>query len=140
MCSPLSSSSRFSEPSWTQSQKRVSIPILNSVALANAQNKERLKLKELFDEAYERCPTSPMEDISFTLEQFTTVLENYDFDSGVGTKKLSSRAKELHRARRDIDLYKQRTRAAESAKAQAESELSNENIRRFSLREAENTN
>ncbi|KAJ1442564.1 WEB family [Sesbania bispinosa] len=42
-------------------------------------------------------------------------------------QKLSSRAKELHRARRDIDLYKQRTRAAEFAKAQAEPELSNAN-------------
>ncbi|KAJ1403044.1 S1 domain [Sesbania bispinosa] len=88
-CSPLSSSSRFSKPffpCWSQTQKRVSIPIVNSVALANAQNKERLKLKELFDEAYERCRTAPMEGVSFTLEQFTAALENYDFDSGVGTK------------------------------------------------------
>ncbi|XP_061362266.1 uncharacterized protein LOC133306018 [Gastrolobium bilobum] len=34
------------------------------VALANAQNnKERLKLKELFEQAYERCRTAPMEEL-----------------------------------------------------------------------------
>ncbi|KAK7365218.1 hypothetical protein VNO80_14101 [Phaseolus coccineus] len=38
--------------------------------------------------------------------------------------KSSSKAKELHRARRDISLYKESKQAAESAKAQAETELS----------------
>ena len=69
-CSPLSSSSLFSKPSfWTQqSQKRVSITIVNSIAIANAQNKERTRLKKLFQEAYERCRTAPMEGVSFTLD------------------------------------------------------------------------
>ncbi|KAG4937705.1 hypothetical protein JHK85_052624 [Glycine max] len=40
-------------------------------------------------------------------------------------KKPSSRTKELHRARRDIGRYKESKWTAESAKAQAESELSN---------------
>lgn len=41
--------------------------------------------------------------------------------------KHQSKAKELHRARRDVHLYKESIRAAESAKAQAETELSNAN-------------
>ncbi|KAG5060112.1 hypothetical protein JHK87_001141 [Glycine soja] len=40
-------------------------------------------------------------------------------------KKPSSRTKELHRARRDIGRYKQSRWTAESAKPQAEFELSN---------------
>ncbi|RDX87977.1 Protein PLASTID MOVEMENT IMPAIRED 2, partial [Mucuna pruriens] len=41
------------------------------------------------------------------------------------SKKHSSKAKELHRASRDIVRYKESKRAAESAKAEAEIELSN---------------
>ena len=86
--SPLSSSSLFSKPSlWTQqSQKRVSITIANSIAIANAQNKERARLKKLFEEAYERCRNAPMEGVSFTIEDFTAALDKYDFDSEVGGK------------------------------------------------------
>ncbi|KAI4338573.1 hypothetical protein MLD38_023616 [Melastoma candidum] len=53
---------------------------------ANAQTKERLELKKLFDDAYERCRTSPTDGISFTLEDFHAALDKYDFDSEVGTK------------------------------------------------------
>lgn len=88
-CSPLSSSP-LSQPSlFTQhrhNHRRSSTPIVNSVALSNAQNKERTKLKKLFEEAYERCRTAPMEGVSFTLEDFTAALEKYDFDSEVGSK------------------------------------------------------
>jgi len=88
-CSPLSSSP-LSQPSLfaphRHNHKRVSTTIVNSVALANAQNKERVKLKKLFEEAYERCRTAPMEGVSFTLEDFTAALEKYDFDSEVGSK------------------------------------------------------
>jgi len=91
-CSPLSSSSLFSKPSlWTQqSQKRVSITIANSIAIANAQNKERARLKKLFEEAYERCRNAPMEGVSFTIEDFTAALDKYDFDSEVGGKVFPS--------------------------------------------------
>ncbi|KAJ1411255.1 putative 30S ribosomal protein S1, chloroplastic [Sesbania bispinosa] len=73
----------------TQKQRRGVLPIVCSVALANAQNKERLKLKELFKEAYERCRTAPMEGVSFTLKQFTSTLDKYDFDAEIGTKASS---------------------------------------------------
>ncbi|KAK7363433.1 hypothetical protein VNO77_05576 [Canavalia gladiata] len=88
-CSPLSSS-RFSKPffTWTLTQKRLLVPLLNSIAIANAQNKERLNHKELFHEAYGRCCTAPMEGVSSTLEDFTTALndDKDDLVAEVGTK------------------------------------------------------
>lgn len=86
-CSPLSSSPRskpFSAPNTTH--KRNPIPIVASVAISNAQTREREKLKQLFEEAYERCRTAPMEGVSFTLEEFNSALDKYDFDSEIGTK------------------------------------------------------
>lgn len=75
--------------SWggTQTKKRVWVPVVNSVAISNAETKDRLKLKQLFREAYERCITAPMDGVSFTLQDFTAALDKYDFDSQVvGTK------------------------------------------------------
>ena len=84
--SPLSSS-RLSKPfSQHQIHKRTVLPIVSSVAISNAQTRERLKLKELFEEAYERCRTAPMEGVSFTMEDFNAALDKYDFDSEIGTK------------------------------------------------------
>ncbi|XP_060173988.1 small ribosomal subunit protein bS1c-like [Lycium barbarum] len=57
-----------------------------AVAITNAQTKERLKLKEMFEEAYERCRIAPMEGVAFTVEDFHSALEKYDFDSEIGTK------------------------------------------------------
>lgn len=73
---------------WRRSQKqrRGAGTIVCSVAISNAQNKERAKLKQLFEDAYERCRTAPTDGVSFTLEQFTTALEKYDFDAEIGTK------------------------------------------------------
>ncbi|KAK8960347.1 hypothetical protein KSP40_PGU000897 [Platanthera guangdongensis] len=48
--------------------------------------KEREALKKLFEEAYERARTAPMEGVPFTLEDFHTVIEKYDFDSEIGSK------------------------------------------------------
>jgi len=74
------------KPTTTQTQKQRRPGIVCSIAISSANNKERSKLKELFDNAYERCRTIPMEGVSFTLDQFTEALENYDFDSEIGTK------------------------------------------------------
>ncbi|KAK8622519.1 hypothetical protein V6N13_117429 [Hibiscus sabdariffa] len=83
-CSPLSSS-RFSvKPKKTQKVGAFASPIVSSVA--DAQTKARLELKQVFEDAYERCRTAPMEGVSFTLDDFQTALEKYDFDSEIGTK------------------------------------------------------
>lgn len=85
-CPPLSSS-RLSKPSSTKhTHKPTLLPIVSAVAISNAQTKERLKLKELFEDAYERCRTAPMESVSFTIEDFHAALDNYDFNFEVGTK------------------------------------------------------
>lgn len=75
-------------PMPTQQRRRM-VPVVCSIAIQNAQNKERAKLKKLFEEAYERCRTSPTEGVTFTLEQFTDALDKYDFNADVGTKARS---------------------------------------------------
>ncbi|XP_014516940.1 30S ribosomal protein S1, chloroplastic [Vigna radiata var. radiata] len=67
-------------------QRRRMAPVVCSVAIENAQKKERARLKKLFEEAYERCRTAPTEGVSFTLQQFTDALDKYDYESEVGTK------------------------------------------------------
>lgn len=57
-----------------------------AVAITNAQTRERMKLKEMFEDAYERCRTTPMEGVSFTIDDFNDALDKYDFNSEIGTK------------------------------------------------------
>ncbi|CAK9136439.1 unnamed protein product [Ilex paraguariensis] len=86
-CSPLSISQLTTKLNGRQStQKPHSLRIVSAVPLTNAQTKERLKLKELFEDAYERCRTAPMEGLSFTTEDFHSALDKYDFNSEIGTK------------------------------------------------------
>ncbi|KAK7332645.1 hypothetical protein VNO80_29400 [Phaseolus coccineus] len=67
-------------------QRRRMAPVVCSVATEIAQKKERVRLKQLFEEAYERCRTAPTEGVSFTLQQFSDALEKYDYESEVGAK------------------------------------------------------
>ncbi|CAI0626441.1 unnamed protein product [Linum tenue] len=60
--------------------------IVSAVAISNAQTKDRQELKQLFEDAYERCRTAPMEGVSFTAKDFIAALDNYDFNSEIGTK------------------------------------------------------
>lgn len=89
-CPPLSSShlsKPFSSPKQTTHHQKANFgTIVSAVAISNAQTKERLKLKELFEEAYERCRTAPMEGLSFGVEDFHSAIEKYDFNSEIGTK------------------------------------------------------
>ncbi|KAF4361387.1 hypothetical protein CsatB_025682 [Cannabis sativa] len=90
-CAPLSSSrlsKPFSFPKQQQTHNRppTLLPIVSAVAISNAQTRERLKLKELFEEAYERCRTSPMEGVTFNVDDFHSAIEKYDFNSEIGTK------------------------------------------------------
>ncbi|KAL0548470.1 hypothetical protein IC582_012922 [Cucumis melo] len=89
-CVPLSSS-RLSKPFSSKHllNKSRSLPVQAAVIsgpIPSPQTKERFKLKEVFEEAYERCRNAPVEGISFTLEDFHAALEKYDFDSELGTK------------------------------------------------------
>jgi len=87
-CSPLSSS-RFSKskPFYSkQTHKPTLFHIVSAVAISNAQTKERAELKKLFEDAYERCRTTPLEGVPFTLDDFNAALEKYDFNAEIGTK------------------------------------------------------
>ncbi|KAF8401266.1 hypothetical protein HHK36_012199 [Tetracentron sinense] len=84
-CPPLSSS-HLSKPFSHKPQKVSSFPIVAASVISNAQTKERQKLKEMFEDAYERCRTAPMEGLSFTVEDFHSALDKYDFNSEIGTK------------------------------------------------------
>ncbi|KAF3972235.1 hypothetical protein ACB098_02G066700 [Castanea mollissima] len=87
-CSPLSSS-RFSKskPFYSKrTHKPTLFPIVSAVAISNAQTKERAELKKLFEDAYERCRTTPLEGVPFTLDDFNAALEKYDFNAEIGTK------------------------------------------------------
>lgn len=85
-CPPLSSSGLSVKPKQTQKVGAFASPIVSAVAVSNAQTKDRLQLKKMFEDAYERCRTAPMEDVAFTVEDFQNALEKYDFDSELGTK------------------------------------------------------
>ncbi|KAJ4954247.1 hypothetical protein NE237_011030 [Protea cynaroides] len=84
-CPPLSSS-RLSKPFSPRPQNTAFSPVVSAVAISNAQTRERQRLKEIFEDAYERCRTAPMEGVSFTVEDFNAALDKYDFDSEIGTK------------------------------------------------------
>ncbi|KAG9457735.1 hypothetical protein H6P81_002243 [Aristolochia fimbriata] len=84
-CPPLSSSPLSKPLSWKPTKTSFSF-IVSAVAISNAQTRERQKLKELFEDAYERCRTAPMEGVAFTVEDFHAALDKYDFDSEIGTK------------------------------------------------------
>ncbi|KAK9161794.1 hypothetical protein Syun_008135 [Stephania yunnanensis] len=85
-CPPLSSS-HLSKLFSQNPQKPSFFPVIASaVAISNAQTRERLKLKEMFEEANERCITAPMEGVGFTVQDFEAALEKYDFNAEIGTK------------------------------------------------------
>ncbi|KAF5950782.1 hypothetical protein HYC85_012775 [Camellia sinensis] len=85
-CPPLSTS-RVSNNSTRQNQKKPnSLRVVSAVTISNAQTKEREKLKDMFEEAYERCRTAPMSGVPFTIEDFHSALDKYDFNSEIGTK------------------------------------------------------
>ncbi|KAE9609988.1 putative nucleic acid-binding protein [Lupinus albus] len=87
---PSSSSSCCWWWSSNLTKKRVSFSIVNSVAISNAQTQERLKLKQLFREANQRCLNDPMDGVSFTLQDFTQALDHYHFHSQLGNKVIGT--------------------------------------------------
>ncbi|CAN1806295.1 30S ribosomal protein S1, chloroplastic [Linum perenne] len=59
---------------------------VSAVGILNAQTREREQLRDLFEDAYERCRIAPMTGVPFTAEDFISALDNYDFNSEIGTK------------------------------------------------------
>lgn len=91
-CPPFSSAAKTNKfLSNSKSTRHSMLPSKRSVISAaavvtNAQTRERMKLKEMFEDAYERCRNAPMEGVSFTVEDFNDALDKYDFTSEIGAK------------------------------------------------------
>ncbi|KAL8105503.1 small ribosomal subunit protein bS1c-like [Apium graveolens] len=60
------------------------------VSVPTPQTKERAKLKEMFEDAYERCRTNPLEGVSFNVQDFHLAIQQYDFNSEIGTKVIGT--------------------------------------------------
>ncbi|KAK1294025.1 hypothetical protein QJS10_CPA16g01711 [Acorus calamus] len=90
-CPPLSSSP-LSKASPLRAPQKISFnapatTVVSAVSVSNSPVvRERQRLKEIFEDAYDRCRTAPMEGVSFTVEDFHTAIEKYDFNSEIGTK------------------------------------------------------
>nr|GEX20858.1 30S ribosomal protein S1, chloroplastic [Tanacetum cinerariifolium] len=67
-------------------KRRVIIKGMAVALVSNAQTRERMKLKQMFQQAYERCLKSPYEGLSFTLDDFHAAIQRYDYSSDIGTK------------------------------------------------------
>ena len=87
-CPPLSSSclSRYADRALLSTVAFATAPIGAAVAISNAQTRERQKLKDLFEDARERCLTDPVDGVSFTEADFLAALDKYDCNTDVGTK------------------------------------------------------
>lgn len=70
--------------------RRKLVIVAAAVAVSNAETRERMELKQMFQEAYEKCRTAPMEGVSFTLDDFHSALDKYDFNSEIGTRVMGS--------------------------------------------------
>ncbi|KAL8481262.1 hypothetical protein ACS0TY_027157 [Phlomoides rotata] len=86
-CPPISTT-KFSNSKnhYSSLPRKRSVISAAAVAITNAQTRERMKLKEMFEDAYERCRTTPLEGVSFTIEDFHDAIEKYDFISEIGSK------------------------------------------------------
>lgn len=85
-CPPLSNT-HLSKPISTKHAVRPrTSAIVSAVAVNNAETRERLMLRDKFEEAYERCRSAPTKGLPFTLEDFHAALSKYDFNSEMGTR------------------------------------------------------
>lgn len=85
-CNHLSNSKQTQKPNFVV--RAVASPA--SVGVSNAETRERQRLKQLFQDAYERCRKSPLQGVSFTLDDFVSKIENFDVFPETGGKVSSS--------------------------------------------------
>uniref|UniRef100_A0A453I7S3 Uncharacterized protein n=1 Tax=Aegilops tauschii subsp. strangulata TaxID=200361 RepID=A0A453I7S3_AEGTS len=78
-CPPLSGASR--RPG---APMRPSALVCGTYVLSKDE-KERERMRTLFDEASERCRTAPMEGITFSPEDLESAVETTDIDTDIGS-------------------------------------------------------
>ncbi|XP_024986588.1 30S ribosomal protein S1, chloroplastic [Cynara cardunculus var. scolymus] len=81
----LSRRSSYRNDSINHTVKRIQTTKAAAV-VSNAQTRERMKLKEMFEDAYERCRTAPYEGVAFTVDDFHNAIERFDYNSELGSK------------------------------------------------------
>ena len=82
-CPPLSGASR--RPG---APMRPSALVCGTYVLSKDE-KERERMRTLFDEASERCRTAPMEGITFSPEDLESAVETTDIDTDIGSLVIS---------------------------------------------------
>lgn len=89
---PSLSNTRLSRKTWKNNKHSQNAWVVKAavtapgVGVPTAETRERARLKEMFEDAYERCRTAPMEGVAFNVEDFHTAIQEYDFNSEIGTK------------------------------------------------------
>ncbi|KAL8121981.1 hypothetical protein AgCh_018639 [Apium graveolens] len=74
-------------PNHVSSCAMLALPVTApGVSVPTPQTKDRAKLKEMFEDAYERCRTNPLECVSFNVQDFHLAIQQYYFNSEIGTK------------------------------------------------------
>ncbi|KAG9131375.1 hypothetical protein Leryth_019626 [Lithospermum erythrorhizon] len=92
LISPQISTTKSSKKMQKRIQQKRKVTIKSAViipgvpAVKDPTTIERARLKEMFKNAYERCHTTPMDGLAFTLHDFHAALEKYDFNYELGTK------------------------------------------------------
>lgn len=67
------------------------MPFIKGVrVISNAQTKERERLREMFNDACERCLGEPTDGVGFSTDNFRAVIEKYGIEAEVGTTRVSS--------------------------------------------------
>jgi small subunit ribosomal protein S1 len=78
-CPPLSGASRRPGASLRPSA------LVCGTYVMSKDDKERERMRTLFDEASERCRTAPMEGIAFSPEDLESAVETTDVDTEIGS-------------------------------------------------------
>lgn len=80
-CPPLSGASLHRPAS---PRRPPSALVCGTYALTKDE-RERERMRQLFDEASERCRTAPMEGVAFSPEDLDTAVETTDIDTDIGS-------------------------------------------------------
>ncbi|OEL34010.1 30S ribosomal protein S1, chloroplastic [Dichanthelium oligosanthes] len=81
-CPPLSGASRRRRPA---AQRRPPSALVCGTYALTKDERERERMRGLFDEASERCRTAPMEGVAFSPEDLDTAVESTDIDTEIGS-------------------------------------------------------
>lgn len=80
-CPPLSGASRRRPAA----QRRPPSALVCGTYALTKEERERERMRQLFDDASERCRTAPMEGVAFSPEDLDTAVDSTDIDTEIGS-------------------------------------------------------